>query len=472
MSIPVEQANLFGQIGRVRVSLRRLAVWISLALICLAAFSALTLMQGIDRQLRDVTETYAVRNAARELTQELSQAEASQRGFLLTQDREFLEPYRSAVSSIDQRVAALLEMTADDVDQAGRVRSITGDISGKMAEMARTVALVEAERPEEAQSLTATGMGARLMAEVSQTLEDFIAEEDQKLEARNRAIDQTRIGLVGALISALFAAAILAYALLSRAQRQVSDLAKRQRGLVGLNEALEAQVAERTRDIEDARAHAERERQRVETLLQDANHRIGNSLATVSSLLALQMLRVRSDEVRVALEAARLRVHAIASAHRRLRLGGDLESASADEFLQAVLDDIIATQTNQRRIAITGEIDAIQVSARDATTLGILLGELVTNALKHAFPDNRQGRITVKLARDDAGVVTLSVADDGVGLSDGQAVSEDGLGSVIVRQLSGQFGGQPVYTQSSEGGVAVSIALPKLGEPPVLQGER
>src|SRR5690606_7440274 len=81
-------------------------------------------------------------------------------------------------------------------------------------------------------------------------------------------------------------------------------------------------------------------RQRVEALLQDTNHRVGNSLATVSSLLALQVMRSRSDEVRDALEAARLRVHAIASAHRRLRLGDDLESASASEFLTAVIEDI------------------------------------------------------------------------------------------------------------------------------------
>ncbi|NGP18323.1 sensor histidine kinase [Devosia aurantiaca] len=471
MSIPLDHATRFEQTRRSRITLRRLAIWISLGLICLAAFSALTLMQGIDRQLRDVTETYAVRNVARELSQSLSQAEASQRGFLLTQNPEFLEPYRLAVSSIDQRVEALLQMTADDVDQTGRVRSIAGDISGKMAEMARTVALVQAEREDEAQSLVASGMGARLMSEVSETLEDFIAEEDQKLEARNRAIDQTRVGLVGALIAALLAAAILAYALLSRAQRQVSDLAQRQRGLVGLNEALEAEVAERTRDIEEARAHAERERQRVETLLQDANHRIGNSLATVSSLLALQMMRVRSDEVKVALEAARLRVHAIASAHRRLRLGGDLESASADEFLQAVLDDISATQTNQRRVSIIGEIDAINVSARDATTLGILLGELVTNALKHAFPDNRKGTITVRLNRDNAGVVTLTVADDGVGLAADHAVSENGLGSVIVRQLSAQFGGEPVYTAGDQG-LTVSIKLPNLSRAPAAPVER
>ncbi|WP_375599883.1 sensor histidine kinase [Devosia sp. Naph2] len=445
-----------------RPGTRRLAVWVSLGLVCLAAMAALMMMQGIDRQLRDIAETYAVRIAARELTHALSQAEASQRGYLLTADPQFLQPYREAVSSLDRRVAALMEMTTDDPGQSDRVVSITGDISSKMAEMNRTVELVSTRRNEEAQTLTETGMGARLMAEVSATLEDFIAEEDIKLAHRNQQIDQTRTGLVTALIAALAAAAILAYALLMRTQRQVSALAQRHRGLLSQNEALEEEVAERTRDIEEARAHAERERQRVEALLQETNHRIGNSLATVSSLLALQVMRTQSDDVRTALEAARLRVHAVASAHRRLRLGDDLETARADEFLTAVLEDLAETQTDGERIVVRGALSPIEVSARDATTLGILVGELVTNALKYAFPDERRGTISVTLARDNDGVPLLSVRDNGVGLPQG-AETETGLGSVIVKQLSGQFGGEPHYARADGGGLDVSVRLPELG---------
>ncbi|MCP8884022.1 CHASE3 domain-containing protein [Devosia sp. XJ19-1] len=442
---------------------RRLAVWVSLGLICLAAVAALLLMQGIDRQLRDIADTYAVRTAARELAHALSQAEASQRGYLLTADPQFLRPYREAVSGLDRRVTALMEMTADDPGQSARVTSITGDISSKMAEMNRTVELVTSQRSDEAQTLTETGMGARLMAEVNETLEDFIAEEDSKLANRNHAIDETRTGLVAALIAALAAAVILAYALLKRTQKQVSALAQRHRGLLTQNEALEIEVAARTRDIEEARAHAERERQRVEALLQDTNHRIGNSLATVSSLLALQVMRSKSEPVRLALEAARLRVHAVASAHRRLRLGDDLETASADEFLSAVLEDIAETQTDGGRITLQGELSPIEVSARDATTLGILVSELVTNALKYGFPGERKGKINVSLWRNDDGVPVLSVKDDGVGMPPDMAETEAGLGSLIVQQLAGQFGGEPAYGVPEGGGVDVTIQMPELG---------
>lgn len=443
---------------------RRIAVWISLVLVCLAAVVSLLLMRGMDGQLRDITDTYSVRDTARELSNAMSQAEASQRGYMLTRDAQFLEPYSSAATTVNSLVTSLLEMTADDPAQSARVRSITGDIAGKMAEMARTVELVSTSRQDEAQSLTETGMGARLMSEVRRTLDTFIAEENDKLVLRNQAIDRSRIWLVATIIAALAAAVCLAYALMTRTQKQVSAMAQRHRGLINQNEALEAEVAERTQAIEEARAHAERERQRVEALLQDTSHRIGNSLATVSSLLALQLMRTRSEEVRVALEAARLRVHAIASAHRRLRLGDDLESASAEEFLSAVLEDIAKTQTEPGRILIEGKIDSIEVSARDATTLGILVGEFVTNALKHAYPDGRSGRVEVALFRDDAGTPTLRVSDDGVGLP--AEHSEEGLGSVIIRQLSGQFGGVPNYANRTEGGLSVVVSLPDLNKLP------
>ena len=249
MSVLAEKVGR-AEAGSLKVTPRRLAVWASLGLICIAAVASLLLMQGIERQLRDVTDTHLVRTAARELSNALIQAEASQRGFLLTEDERFLEPYQQAASSIESRLDALLTMTFDDPQQSSKVQSIVGDLSGKLAEMARAVELVVDERPEEAQSLTQTGMGARLMAEVSQTLEDFIAEEDQKLARRNNDIDRTRLGLVVALLAALAAAAILAYALLTRTQRQVSALTLRHRGLQSQNEALEAKIVERTRDIE------------------------------------------------------------------------------------------------------------------------------------------------------------------------------------------------------------------------------
>ena len=451
-------------LGRMRSSAderngKLFAVLISLVLVVLAASAALVLVQGIDRQLGDVEKTYEVRNQARELTIALSEAESSQRGFVLTADDSFLGPYQWASAAINTRLHSLADITQGDIEQSQRVRAITGDIHTKLDEMAETVKLVQNDRSAEARRLIASGMGEQLMADVRSTLERFVAEENQKLSDRNQSIETSRRWLVGAIIVALAGAAMLGYALFTRTERQVSDLARSQRSLRIANEELEERVADRTRALDEARAHAEHERERVEALLRDTNHRIGNSLATVSSLLGLQLIRTESEEVRVALEAARARVHAIASAHRRLRLGDDLETASADEFLGAVLDDIQLTLTGTQA-RLESEIEPIVIGARDATTVGILVGELVTNALKHAFPDGRPGLVEVDLSRDAAGIPTLRVEDDGVGLGDASEPVNSGLGSVIIKQLSNQFGGTPHYGRSETGGVRVVIPLP------------
>lgn len=455
--------GISGQENLVRPSARavnNIAVLASLALVMLAAIAALVLVQGINRQISDVVHTYDVRNQAGELTIALSEAESAQRGYMLTRDENYLRSYRDTASTIGNRLLALTNLTQEDPRQAARVRTIAGEIVAKSDEMSRSVELVETARSDDARRLIDTGVGERLMVNLQAELEQFIDEENAKLLDRNQQIDVYRYWLVGAIITALAAAAVLAYALLTRTQRQVSELARSKALLHSENEVLEAHVLERTQALEEARAHAEQERQRVEALLQDANHRIGNSLATVSSLLGLQLMRSRSEEVKEALEAARSRVHAVASAHRRLRLGEDLETAKADEFLEAVLEDIATTVTEARSVAIVGHFDQIVVGARDATTIGILVGELVTNAIKHAYPDGRSGTIEVSLKADGNGVPVLAVVDDGIGLADGQVPGEGGLGSVIVSQLANQFGGQPHYERRVEGGLNVTVPMP------------
>ncbi len=418
--------------GAWRRNRRRAAVWGSLALVCMAALSALLLLQGITRQIEDVTRSHAVLTAARELAHALSEVEANRNGFLLTGDQQFLSLFGEAVSRADLRAAELADLTADDPLRRLRVAEVTQAV----AEGSQGLGGIDDE-PD-----------PRIMAERDETLARFIANEDAKNGTRNAEMERTRLGLFGALIAALAAAAVLASTLLWRTQRR--------------RDVLETQIAERTKEIEMARAHAERERERVEALLQDTNHRVGNSLATVSSLLALQVMRSEQSEVREALEAARLRIHAIASAHRRLRLGDDLETASAQEFLGAVIEDIAETQADADLVTISSDIEPINVSSRDATTLGILVGELITNALKHAFPDGRSGTVDVRLFRNRDDVPVLIVRDNGVGLTQDQAATDGGLGSLIVRQLAGQFDGEPRYEGAATGGVEVTIALPGL----------
>lgn len=442
---------------------RPIVIVLSLALLVLAGLSSLFIVQGVDSQMRDVQHTYEVRRQARELIQALTDAETGQRGYLLTQDEAYLVPYQDAMVSLDSTYQNLLGLVADNPAQKSRVGGLYESIEQKRSEMVTTVEMARNGRLPEALSILRTDAGRTLMSTISGSLNTFIAEEDSKLLERNAQVDNSRFWLVTMIIVALGAAAILAYALLTRSQRQVSTLSRTSTQLAVINAELESRVRARTAELEEARAHAERERARVESLLQETNHRIGNSLATVSSLLGLQVARSRSDEVKAALESAQSRVHSIASGHRRLRLGDDLETTNAAEFLESVIDDIRDTQASGRSMAFHTAVEPMVIKARDATTIGIIVGELVINALKHAFAEGEGGAIWTGFRRDAQGVPVLVVEDNGRGLPpEGAHPESSGMGAMIIQQLANQFGGEPGYEQREGGGARVVLRLPKL----------
>jgi len=441
---------------------RRLAIIVSMLLVMGAAAVSLFIVRTVDNQLADISATHEVRRQAQELMLALVDAETGQRGYLLTNIDSYLDPYNRAAKSIDTIYANLVELAGSKEAQRARLDELKPSLDAKLAEMARTVELAASGDTAAAMAVLSSNEGKALMDRIRETLRVFIAEEDATLVERNGQMNDYRQLLVLAILAALGSAAILAFALFTRAQRQVSELAKRESLLIEQNEELEAHIRARTVEVEEARGRAERERARLETLLQDTNHRIGNSLATVSSLLGLQLARSSSDEVKTALEAAQGRVHAIASAHRRLRLGADLETTDAADFLAAVVDDLSTTVPADKPIAFHQDLTPMELPARDATTLGIVVSELVTNAVKHAFAPGRGGNIWIRFLMTADGAPELKVEDDGSGLSEA-AQTGSGLGALIIKQLARQFGGVPEYGPREGGGTVVRVQLTNLG---------
>lgn len=245
--------------------------------------------------------------------------------------------------------------------------------------------------------------------------------------------------------------------------------------------AAESRIRHRTAHLQTARRNAEKERERAELLLQDSSHRIGNSLATVSSLLGLQLRSCHDSQAQKALLSAQDRIQAISSAHRRLRLSQDMESAAAGDFLTAIIHDIEngLTAKQRRHITIRTNFEQWFLPARDVTTLGIILGELLTNAVKHAFPHRQNGIISVSFGKFGGKTLRLMVKDNGIGLTktakspaahtdradmtktekqEARSVPQ-GLGQQIVRQLAAQFGSEPQFTNGKTGGSLIIIPL-------------
>lgn len=175
--------------------------------------------------------------------------------------------------------------------------------------------------------------------------------------------------------------------------------------------------------------------------LQEAQHRIANSLQIVAGILMQSARCVLSEEARQCLQDAHHRVMSVAAVQRQLSATAD-SSVRLRVYLAQLCDGLRTSMiSDPSRISITTVVEDRIVSGVDAVSLGLIVTELVINALKYAFPDDRAGRIVVAYGVD-AGDWVLSVADDGVGLATGGRAGRAGLGKDIVDALSRNLGAE------------------------------
>ena len=170
-------------------------------------------------------------------------------------------------------------------------------------------------------------------------------------------------------------------------------------------QTLERRVAERTADL----------RQMVtqrDLLLREVYHRVDNNMQVVDALLAMEQRRLADAEVRQMLADMRMRVHALGLAHRQLMVSADLETFDIAPFLQELADSILAGATDTGASLVV-EANPLMVTLDFAVPVGLVVSELVTNCLQHAFLSGN-GLVTVKLNRNSADDIVLTVSDNGV----------------------------------------------------------
>ena len=208
---------------------------------------------------------------------------------------------------------------------------------------------------------------------------------------------------------------------------------------VALDGALRQASIQKARDEAEAEVHASRDRYAAlaaerEMLLREVNHRVGNSLQIIASLLHLQASSAAQDDVKAALTNAMGRVAAVAQVHRRLYTSHDLKSVLLNQYLDALLEDLRRSAEGNRMSRLTLKAEPIEIDPDRAVAIGIIVNELVMNAVKYAYPDGA-GPIHVDL-RAQGGDLVLSIADDGVGLNVKSDPRSTGMGQRIVGAMA------------------------------------
>ena len=188
-------------------------------------------------------------------------------------------------------------------------------------------------------------------------------------------------------------------------------------------------------ELQESRNRLEKLAAQQALLLREVNHRIANSLQLISSLIELQARRIADPAARDMLKHAADRVEAVTMVHRRLYTSGDVEAVAMDQYLAGLVEELgRLSVSDERRIDVKLAAEPIRVHTDKAVSLGLIVNELVTNALKYAYPD-RDGEIRVRFAREN-GAITLVVEDDGVGTQASSVPKGSGLGTMIVNAIA------------------------------------
>ena len=181
-----------------------------------------------------------------------------------------------------------------------------------------------------------------------------------------------------------------------------------------------------------------------DVLLREIHHRVKNNLAVISSLFYLQSTYTDDQVTLKLLQESQDRVRSMALVHELLYGSESLAAVDFSKYASDLCEQLIQTYGHPAgRVRLTKDLEPCRLDIEQAVPCGLVLNEIMSNAIKHAFPGGREGTIHLTLRRRLDGACLLSVADDGVGIPPGLDLAAPGsLGLRLIRTLARQLDGQ------------------------------
>jgi PAS domain S-box-containing protein len=236
-------------------------------------------------------------------------------------------------------------------------------------------------------------------------------------------------------------------------QLDVTDRVTAQLHVSNQKELLEREVARRTQDLQNALA--------AKTMLvHEVDHRVKNNLQMIASLLVLQARTIKDPEAQASLRAMLQRVESIATIHRRLYQSLDVRRFDLADFIRDIAAELVKA-SGRDDVALALDLDPVSVPSEQASPVALMLNELITNALKHAFPPGRAGRLLIQIRRAHD-VLHIVLADDGVGIPAGAVdPGPGGFGQRLIKTVARQLRADVSWLQNDPGTrVAIKLPLP------------
>ena len=190
--------------------------------------------------------------------------------------------------------------------------------------------------------------------------------------------------------------------------------------------------------------------QQNELLLKEIHHRVKNNLEMVKSLIALQSARLEDSATKDAMIASQNRVQSMGIIHQKLYQGENLGSVEMKDYFLNLSEGVLDSFDAEDQVTVECLMDQLELDIDTAVPIGLIVNELLTNALKYAFPEDAPGTINTSLLRPDDDTLTLTVADNGVGKVAETAPQGTGFGSQLIQLLTQQLNGH-MREESNDG---------------------
>lgn len=215
------------------------------------------------------------------------------------------------------------------------------------------------------------------------------------------------------------------------------------------------------KDLEN-HASVQKSLKQKEILLKEIHHRVKNNLFVVSTLLDFQSNYVDDPKVIKLLENCQNRITAMAMVHQHLYGNSELDRINFANYIESLLDNLAYSQgSKERNINLVLDLEPIELNIESANPCGLIVNELISNALEHGFCDRHSGNIWLKLKHNSASQVVLTIQDDGVGFKPGlDLYNSDSLGLELVCTLVEQLEGEIKLDQTQ--GTKIEIAFDEL----------
>jgi PAS domain S-box-containing protein len=186
-----------------------------------------------------------------------------------------------------------------------------------------------------------------------------------------------------------------------------------------------------------------------EVLLQEIHHRVKNNMQIVSSLLTLQSQNIEDKKYKDIFIDSQNRIQTMALIHEKLYQSKSIAQINFKEYIEGIVSNILESYCIKSNIKIDINIENIQINIDSAVPCGLIINELVTNSLKYAFPEGRQGKIQISLKSNDNNMIQLSISDDGIGISKDMDIrNTKSLGLHLVTALAeGQLQGKIILNR-------------------------